>query len=407
MAIAYGYRRPARRSKWRAWSIGLVLVAALGSGTIQAASSAGTPRAQRASQEPTSPASVPAEHCERMTRSEVAEDVTLVRADLVPRRGEILEHCHVVGFVTTQGDRHLSSNRVGFHVGLPTEWNGDFHFQGVGGFAGVLGDLSAGLSRGYASASTDTGHVGSAESGDPTRDGSWALGNRAAQIDWGYRGTHVATVAAKEVTRIYYQQAARRSFFVGCSNGGRQGLMEAQRYPADYDGIVAHSPAVSTVDMFLAWIWQVQAQLNGPRAWLSPRDLALVSRLSLDTAAEAGQVIDGLVVNPEGIRPDLAAMRRSGELSGAKIRTLRRIYEGWRRGGTTLVRGHPIGHEEGWETFLTGSTPPVGERPRCLGRSLTDQRVPALFRPGGSASERRRLLRSPPHRSAPGLPRDA
>lgn len=100
------------------------------------------------------------------------------------------DRCLVDGFVTTPGDEVVESNQVGFRVGLPTEWNHDFYFQGVGGFAGNIGDLTAGLERGYASASTDAGHQAQ------SLDGRWALNNRPAQIDYAHRGVHVATVAA-------------------------------------------------------------------------------------------------------------------------------------------------------------------------------------------------------------------
>ena len=111
----------------------------------------------------------------------------------------------------------------------------------MGGLAGHLGTLDAGLSRGYASASTDTGHRDRLS----IRARSWtaarALNNRPKQIDYGYRGVHVATIATKAIAEAYFGQAPRHSIFSGCSNGGRQGLVEAQRFPDDYDGVIAAS----------------------------------------------------------------------------------------------------------------------------------------------------------------------
>lgn len=215
------------------------------------------------------------DRCARLSTLSVPA-TAITDAVLVDAHDAVPEHCRVEGQVETLGAGNVDSNRVAFQVGLPTEWNGDFHFQGLGGFAGHLGSLDTGLSRGYASATTDTGHRGSAElQAKPEYDGSWALNNRPRQIDYAYRGTHVATVAAKAVAGAYYGNEPRYSIFSGCSNGGRHGLMEAQRYPDDYDGIIANSPAISVIDVLITWIWQVQAQLAtltpGCHRAISPR----------------------------------------------------------------------------------------------------------------------------------------
>ena len=148
------------------------------------------------------------------------EGTTIAAAKLVPATDKVPAHCLVDGSVATPG------NTVDFRLGLPVQWNGKFYFQGVGGFAGSMGRLDDGLERGYASATTDTGHRGSSGT-----DGSWALNNRAKEIDYGHRGTHVTAVAAKSLTGAFFGKAPSYSYFSGCSNGGRQALMEAQRYP--------------------------------------------------------------------------------------------------------------------------------------------------------------------------------
>src|SRR5262249_56067824 len=94
-----------------------------------------------------------------------------------------------------------------------------------------------GLGRGYASASTDTGHQAAGT------DASWAFNNPAKKVDYAYRGTHVTTVAAQRLTRAFYGHAAQHAYFSGCSNGGRQALIEVQRYPDDYDGVIARDPS--------------------------------------------------------------------------------------------------------------------------------------------------------------------
>ena len=120
-------------------------------------------------------------------------------------------HCRVDGHAASPG------NTVNFRLGLPSAWNGKFYFEGVGGLGGTIGSLSKGLARGYASASTDTGHVAS--------DPDWGR-HRAKEIDYGYRGTHVTAVAARALTAAFYQRPPAHAYFNGCSNGGRQALME-------------------------------------------------------------------------------------------------------------------------------------------------------------------------------------
>jgi len=126
---------------------------------------------------------------------------------------------------------------VKFEVWLPlSNWNGKFQGVGNGANAGSISyaAMASALKRGYATASNDTGH----ETED-ARDGSWALGHPELLIDFGYRSIHVTTQNAKKIIDQFYAEAAKHSYFVACSTGGRQALMEAQRFPEDYDGIIA------------------------------------------------------------------------------------------------------------------------------------------------------------------------
>ena len=143
--------------------------------------------------------------------------------------------CRVDAFSTPTSDSHIN-----FELWLPVaaRWNGKFEAVGNGGFIGQIGygALSAALNRGYATASTDTGHA----SGN---DESWALGHPEKLIDWAYRAVHEMTVDSKLIVAAYYGKPAKLAYWNGCSTGGKQGLTEAQRYPADFDGIVAGAPA--------------------------------------------------------------------------------------------------------------------------------------------------------------------
>ena len=189
------------------------------------------------------------------------QGTTIVKATRVAATDRAPEFCQVDAQVATP------SNSVNVRLHLPAMWNGKFYFHGVGGYAGTVeaarpleGDINSmlpGLIRGYAVASTDTGHKGT------VTDASWALNNRAKVLDYAYRGTHAATVAAKSVTGTYYGSAPRLSYFAGCSNGGRQALMEAQRFPEDFDGIIAGDPATGTTSLNRTLGYQVPARIDG------------------------------------------------------------------------------------------------------------------------------------------------
>ena len=138
------------------------------------------------------------------------------------------------GGETDRGLRHQARNLVAL-----AGWNGKLQGIGNGGFAGLIDyvQLGGAMSRGYAATATDTGHTGS------PIDAAWALGHPEKVVDFGHRGIHEMTRVAKEAVHAFYGKTPQRSYFAGCSDGGREALMEAQRYPADYDGILAGAPA--------------------------------------------------------------------------------------------------------------------------------------------------------------------
>jgi feruloyl esterase len=137
-------------------------------------------------------------------------------------------------------DKPSDDSDIKIEVWLPASgWNGKFRGQGNGGFAGEIDYRSLGLAlqQGYATAATDTGHAAAGT------DGSWALGHSEKIVDFAYRAIHEMTALGKATTKAFYGDAPKHTYFSNCSNGGRQALMEAQRYPADYDGIIAGAPA--------------------------------------------------------------------------------------------------------------------------------------------------------------------
>src|SRR5437879_716798 len=158
--------------------------------------------------------------------------------------GPLPPYCRVVGVI-----RPTADSQIGFESWLPLQsWNGKFNGVGGGGFAGAISTdaMSRALLRGYATASTDTGHVGVGPFPGlpaPSLDGTWALGHPEKVIDFGPRSLHLTTQNAKAIVHAFYGRGASRSYYVGCSTGGRQGLMEAQQFPHDYEGLVVGAPA--------------------------------------------------------------------------------------------------------------------------------------------------------------------
>jgi len=281
-------------------------------------------------------------------------------------------HCLVDGHAATPG------NTVNFRLALPVggAWNGNYYFQGVGGLGGTIGALTTGLTRGYASASTDTGHL----AGDPT----WGS-NRAKEIDYGHRGTHVTAVAAKAVTASFYGRPPAHSYFNGCSNGGRQALMEVQRYPTDFDGVIAGDPATGT-PMQVGRAVFFQQLLAKPEHYLPVDAIELLSRSTLAACDGKDGLVDGLISDPRPCDFDPASLVCRGAdttscLTPAQITSVKAIYAGVKdASGQYYAPPFPKGHEggpSGWRGWITGNEPPVVQADGSL--AFTGARVPSGF----------------------------
>lgn len=241
----------------------------------------------------------------------------------------------------------------------PSGWSGRFRGQGNGGFAGEIDHRSMGmaLSRGDATAATDTGHTGAGT------DAAWAVGHPERVTDFGHRATHAMTTVAKAVIRAHYGRPARHSYFSYCSNGGRQALMEAQRYPEDYDGIVAGAPAhhwthLMTKDLAVALAIHGEAE-----GYIPPGKLPAIAR-AVNAACDARDAVtDGVLDDPRSCRFDPETLLcRDGNseacLTALQARALRTVYEPLRGiGGHEVYPGFLPGAEEGeggWEAWVTG-----------------------------------------------------
>ena len=168
--------------------------------------------------------------------------------------------CRVTAVATPSADSHVK-----IEVWLPTRgWNGKFRGQGNGGFAGEIDYHSLGqaVSQGYAAAATDTGHAASGT------DARWALGHPEKITDFAYRAIHEMTAVGKATVKAFYGDAPRHAYFASCSNGGRQALMEAQRFPEDYDGILAGAPANYWTHLLASALWDAHATTLDPASYI-------------------------------------------------------------------------------------------------------------------------------------------
>jgi feruloyl esterase len=212
----------------------------------------------------------------------------VLAAKAVAAAGDVPAYCMVQGYVTPN---------VGFELRLPQDgWNGKFIHQGCGGWCGSLSHALACdgvVRRGYACVVTDMGHKSTA------LDGKWAYNNLQAEVDFGFRATHVTTLAGKAITAAYYGSAPKRAYFTGCSTGGRQGLLEAQRFPYDFDGIVSGAPVVDETGDAVVLLWAVKSlhDANG-KALLGSRELRQVHEAVIARCDLNDGVRDGLIGDP-------------------------------------------------------------------------------------------------------------
>jgi feruloyl esterase len=176
-------------------------------------------------------------------------------------------HCEVIGMMRERTGVDGQKYAVRFHLRLPVAWNGRFLFQGGGGTNGVMGNavgmlqpgVPNGLDQGFAVISTDTGHDNTLNN-DPARQGMVAFGHDyQARVEYSERALDSVATTGKRVVRRFYGRAATHSYFAGCSNGGREGMVFAQRFPAQFDGIVAEAPAFAVPKAAIAEAWDTQA----------------------------------------------------------------------------------------------------------------------------------------------------
>jgi len=306
--------------------------------------------------------------CERLAALALP-DTTVTRAELVPgptftpSGGRALEKlpsfCRVAA---------TSAPAVRFEVWLPTaSWNGKFQGVGNGANAGAISydAMATALRRGYAVASTDTGHATT-----NGRDARWALGHPELVADFGYRGLHITTEHAKAVVRSGYARSAERSYYVGCSTGGRQGLMEAQRFPDDYDGLIAGAPAANWTHFETGGhLWVVLALNKDPESYVPASKLPLIEN-AVNAACDASDgVKDGVLDDPRRCSFDARSLTcRAGQdaatcLTPKQATAVNNVWTGARDSrGQQIYPPYMRGAEAagGWATYSTGKGPMSG-----------------------------------------------
>lgn len=273
--------------------------------------------------------------------------------------------------------RPTSDSEIKFEVWIPSvdAWNGKFQGVGNGGYQGSISytALAAALRRGYATASTDTGHTG-----DDMRFGQ---AHPEKIVDYAYRAVHVMTDAAKLIVRDAQGRFADRSYFVGCSAGGQQALSEAQRFPEDYDGIVAGDPANNRIRQSFGFLYSwLATHASDGAPILSPQKLALLTRSAVEACDAIDGLKDGLIDDPRRCHFDPAKLLcpASGAGQGARdeaacltqpqVDAAKKMYEGLRspKSGEQIYAGWPRGSEgfgdapiQSWRTYVIDPPEPM------------------------------------------------
>jgi feruloyl esterase len=295
--------------------------------------------------------------------SQTAYEYSITTAVIVAAAGNVPEHCRVVGLI--QPD-------IQFEVRLPTVWNGRIYMIGNGGYAGEqleaparVAGVQAAVAHGFATAQTNTGHDAAVE---PL--GTFAVSHQKF-LDYAYRAIHITAVTAKRLAQAHYGVLPRRSYFNGCSTGGRQGLISAQRFPDDFDGIVVGAPVLNFSGTMISY---VHTQNALAKEQISPEKIKILSAAIYAKCDPADGVKDGVIDDPRrcAFKPTSDLPRCGTEGGGTcftdgEITALEAIYGGVNRTGASFFPGWPVGAEIGVANQTTAWSPwfvaAPGQRP--------------------------------------------
>jgi Tannase and feruloyl esterase len=272
-----------------------------------------------------------------------AKEIVQIAATAMPAAGNAPAHCRVTG---------LLSPEIAFEVSLPAKWNGRFYMIGNGGHAGeALDDAGRVAQRndalrlGFAFAQTNTGHDSRKEPG-----GTFVMSNPEKAIDYAWRAVHLTATTAKDITKDYYGKTVSKAYWNSCSNGGRQGLIEAQRFPDDFDGIVANAPWSDQTGFTIGAMWNQKALSQAP---VTAAKLALVADKVMAKCDAIDGLKDGLIDDPRkcNFNParDVPACASGADradcLTPAQAETVAKIYGGPMSNGKPFFTGFMPGSE--------------------------------------------------------------
>jgi hypothetical protein len=272
-----------------------------------------------------------------------SKDIVQITAAMVPAAAGAPAHCRVTG---------LLSPEIAFEVSLPEKWNGRFYMIGNGGHAGEaledpgrVSQRNGALQLGFAFAQTNTGHEARKEPG-----ATFVMSNPQKAIDYAYRAVHLTAATAKDITKDYYGKSISHAYWNSCSNGGRQGLIEAQRFPDDFDGIVANAPWVDQTGFTIGAMWNQKALSSTP---ITPAKLALVADKVMAKCDAVDGLKDGLIDDPRkcSFDParDVPACRAGADnadcLTPAQAAAIAKVYSGPMSNGKSIFPGYMPGSE--------------------------------------------------------------
>jgi feruloyl esterase len=304
-----------------------------------------------------SSAPVLAASCESLTSLSLPA-TTITKAETVPEGANSLPaHCRVAASLKPSSDSDIK-----IEVWMPAAgWNGKYQAVGNGGWSGAISTsaMEEALRSGYATSSTDTGHEGGSA--------SFALGHPEKLIDYAWRSEHEMTVKAKAIIGAFYGSGPKFSYWNGCSAGGKQALKEAQKFPDDFDGIIAGAPGNNWTGRAIFTMWVAQAMHKDEAGYIPPEKYPLIHKAVLDACDELDGVKDGLIEDPARCHFDPKVLEcKSGDaascLTAAQVESARKIYSGAINPRTKqqLFPGLEPGSELRWEVI-------AGQRPFAIG----------------------------------------
>lgn len=273
--------------------------------------------------------------------------------------------CRVQATLTPTSDSHIE-----MELWMPSEnWNGKFLALGNGGWAGNIetSAMATGLAKGYATASNDTGHKGGSA--------SFAVDHPEKLIDFGYRSMHEMAIKSKAIIQAFYSREPQLSYYQGCSTGGRQGLMEAQRYPADFDAIIAGAPVDNVVHLNIQSVARQVDMLRDPARILPPNKVTLLATAVVAACDAKDGVKDGIISNPQMCLFDPRDLQcKAGDgpdcLTAPQVETAKRAWEPVKtKTGELVYPGSSPGFESGYRMPAAGSpiNPLFTDMPRFVG----------------------------------------